>query len=364
MFEPNSDSRELAAFLLTHKAEMVEISLHYGDVRWADTPLVQQGFEVRYIGCCSDFDNLISVLNDGVFSMISSQWMRDNVAKIIRLGANQRIGVDFWLQMKEVMFAFVWDEYQGDIGKLHKMVSILDESTRFLVSNLAQLFQNEIIQVMYNEREQELILEERHRLSREIHDNLSQALGLVKMKSSLAANALENSKFEQTNTYLHEIHELASEAYTDAREAIMGLRRIGNQNVAFENILEEYLVRYRNSFGMDINLQYANNTSVLLSPLACAQVLYIIQEALSNIRKHARANKVSIEIKLIENRYSIVVRDNGRGFNPAAINPLSTSSVGLLVMRERASSIGGELEIASVPGQGSHITLIIPKGSE
>jgi signal transduction histidine kinase len=364
MFEPNSDSRELAAFLLRHKAEIIEISLLYRDTHWEEIQFVKPGSEDCYIGCCSDFDNLISVLDEGVFSIISWQWVRDNVAKIIRLGANQKIGVDFWLQMKEVMSSFIWNEYKANQDKLLTMVSILDQSTRFLVSNLAQLFQNEILQVMYNERVQELILEERHRLSREIHDNLSQAFGLVKMKSSLAAKALEDSEFEQTNAYLYEIHELASRAYTDAREAIMGLRCFGNQNVAFEEILEEYLVRYRNSFGMDIDLDYDANSSVLLAPLACAQVFYIIQEALSNIRKHAYADKVSIEIQVIENCYFFVVRDNGRGFNPAAINPFNTSSVGLNIMYERAKSIGGELKIASTPGQGSNVTLIIPKDSE
>jgi two-component system nitrate/nitrite sensor histidine kinase NarX len=98
-----------------------------------------------------------------------------------------------------------------------------------------------------------------------------------------------------------------------------------------------------------------------LSPETQIQVLHIIQECLSNARKHSGAKSVRVEIERAPH-YRFRVSDDGRGFDPASVT--SDMHVGLRIMRERAHRIGGMLAVRSRPGEGTEVTLELPVQSE
>lgn len=90
--------------------------------------------------------------------------------------------------------------------------------------------------------------------------------------------------------------------------------------------------------------------------------MHIVQEALSNIRKHARASRVQVKLRRSRRAVEVEVADDGRGFDPVnEPNVLSERHVGLKIMRERAQRIGGECRITSAPGQGARVRLVVPK---
>ena len=92
------------------------------------------------------------------------------------------------------------------------------------------------------------------------------------------------------------------------------------------------------------------------------QIMHIVQESLSNIRKHAKARHVRVVAKRESGRIKIDIEDDGVGFDPENCpNCLSDRHVGLKIMRERAHRIGGECRVASKPGAGSRVTLTLPR---
>jgi signal transduction histidine kinase len=90
------------------------------------------------------------------------------------------------------------------------------------------------------------------------------------------------------------------------------------------------------------------------------QILYILKEALNNVRKHANAKSIGLSVWLTEIQLCAAVEDDGIGFDPAFIQNRNKSRFGLEIMKERATEIGGKLEITSVLGQGSRLVLFVP----
>ena len=102
-------------------------------------------------------------------------------------------------------------------------------------------------------------------------------------------------------------------------------------------------------------------SNIHLSDKEKLEVVLIIQEALSNIRKHANATKVALQIYTDEENYIIKVVDNGQGFEKDILREKSLAHAGLLIMEERAQKIGGQLSIESQPDKGTELRLVIPR---
>ncbi len=205
------------------------------------------------------------------------------------------------------------------------------------------------------------VLEERDRLAREMHDNLSQALGVLKMRLALTSQLLADGQTAQVHAGLHEMKEIASEAYTDAREAIFNLRAPISAGPDFLSSLKRYLSRYQASYHVDTQLIGADGITAQLSVQTATQVIRIIQEALTNIRKHAATDRACVRIASEHKGLCIRIEDSGCGFDPA--QPWPEGGYGLRVMQERAESVGGRLKIDTAPGRGTRIVLWIPLAS-
>ncbi len=266
------------------------------------------------------------------------------------------LGLPFVVNDRVVALAWVmtWEDYHTFTREEIDLARGIANAAALAIEN-ARLYQTVKGQA---------ILEERQRLSREVHDNLSQALGLVKLKSALAAESLAAQRLDQVEAALNEMHDIAAEAYTDAREELLGLRSIWKEDECFLPALQRYLAHYRASFGLDVESEADEKVNLALAPQAGAQALRIIHEALSNARKHARTNKVRVRVEKAGNWARIEVADAGQGFNAARVALPGGNGVGLQVMRERAQSIGGFLKIESESGQGTRVLVWVPQGDE
>ena len=182
------------------------------------------------------------------------------------------------------------------------------------------------------------------------------------MKASITESLLEDAQLGPAKNSLRELKQLSLETYTDVREAIFNLRTTLASGLRFLPTLEVYLSEYRFHYGLDVQLSVDGIDLSLFPPDVDIQLLRIVQEALTNVRKHARAAHVWIRFTGVKQGewVEIMIEDDGCGFEPHSIQSAMTVSIGLQIMRERAESVGGRLELDSKPGGGTRVIVRIP----
>jgi signal transduction histidine kinase len=203
-------------------------------------------------------------------------------------------------------------------------------------------------------------LEERERIAREMHDGLAQVLSFVSTKSQAARYLLATGQQAQVKTHLKELEDTAQEMYADVREAILGLRSTVSPQKEMVTTLNEYIVRFGQMSNIRTELQIGDGRPPRLPMTTELQVIRIIQESLTNVRKHARANHAWVRISTKGEQVEVVIEDNGQGFDVSHIRRGDWPRFGLQTMRERAESVRGTLDIRSAPGKGTKVTLMVP----
>ncbi|MDP3412855.1 MAG: type IV pili methyl-accepting chemotaxis transducer N-terminal domain-containing protein [Polaromonas sp.] len=203
------------------------------------------------------------------------------------------------------------------------------------------------------------VAEERALLARNLHDSIAQSLAFLKIQVQLLRTAVQKGQASQVQGALDELDVGLRESIGDVRELLVHFRTRTNTD-DIEQALQETLQKFQSQTGLPAQLQVQGQGLPLPSDVQ-VQVLHVLQEALSNIRKHAGATQVGLEVHKGA-RWRFVVRDNGAGFD-AAKHP-GQSHVGLNIMRERAGRIGAEVEIVSRAGQGTTVTLTLPPHPE
>jgi len=194
-------------------------------------------------------------------------------------------------------------------------------------------------------------LEERARLAREIHDGLAQDLWYAKLKQSrLAQIAGFSGEASQLN---EEVGDAIDNALTEARDAVAAMRR-GAESGPLLDILVRHVDDFADRFALRAELT-SDGPLPEIGPRAQAEVLRIVQEALTNVRKHADATVVRVDVTT-DGDLRFAVTDNGRGFRAESVPP----GFGLESMRQRAAVIGARLTVSSQPQNGTRIELSMP----
>ncbi len=214
---------------------------------------------------------------------------------------------------------------------------------------------NETLERLRDSEVDRAALEERARLSRELHDGLAQDLWLAKLKADRLA-ALPDLGPEAT-VLSGEIRSAIDSGLADARQAVMALRIApdGSDGSLCE-LLNRYADDYQDRFGLRVEVE-CDGALPRLRTRVEAELLRIAQEALSNVRRHADATLVMVQTFLEEDQLILLVWDNGRGFEPETVAP---GGFGLSSMRERAGIIGGHLSIESRPSDGTSVRVAVP----
>jgi PAS domain S-box-containing protein len=200
--------------------------------------------------------------------------------------------------------------------------------------------------------------EERRRIARELHDETGQSLMslLVGLKAIEASQALEEAQ-----TQARQYRGFAAQALDEVRRLAMGLRPSVLDDMGLTPALERYAAEYMRTYGIAVDFHGQGLESRL--PSALEITLYrIIQEALTNVAKHAAATIVSIVIEHLGSSVRAIVEDNGRGFDvEATLRSLRvTKHFGLLSMRERAALVNGSIMFESTPGSGTTVCIKVP----
>lgn len=198
------------------------------------------------------------------------------------------------------------------------------------------------------------ILEEQNRISRELHDSLAQQLLAMLHHIEYIHRTCKNELNDHQLSHIQSLMSIIEMTYTDVREAIFGLRVTKmNDETSFEDAIRKYISRFQTE--ADIELITDISIKLQLPFFTKIQLLRIIQEALTNIRKHSKADKAKIDISSTGNSLKILISDNGIGFDMNTV----TDGYGLSVMKERAGDIGATIKITSKKNQGTSINLVL-----
>lgn len=211
---------------------------------------------------------------------------------------------------------------------------------------------------LYEKVQGAAIVEERERIAKELHDGLAQVLGYVITKSQATRQILR--KMAVATDYLVELENAAQDVYTDTREDILGLRTTISGDRDMVSALREYLTRFSQMHGIRTTLEVGDQIIPRLSPHVEMQAIRIMQEVLSNIRKHAEATHVLVKVATSDNEVTLRIEDDGKGFDIGELGPSDYSKFGIRTIKERAESVHSRLNIESKPEHGTKVTLSIP----
>ncbi len=208
---------------------------------------------------------------------------------------------------------------------------------------------------LHEAEEQWTIHAERDRIARELHDSLAQVLGVIHLQLRALETRAKDEASHLMAAELSEIAETADEAYRDVREAILGLRETVREDGGLEGSLREYLRKYSRQTGIVAALNCSGETRTALSPRAEVQLLRVVQEALTNTRKHSRAKHVTVNLDCVGAVTTITIEDDGVGFDPSTVARSMEGGFGLASMRERVEQVGGRIAVHTAPNQGTTI---------
>ncbi len=200
------------------------------------------------------------------------------------------------------------------------------------------------------------IMAERERLGRELHDGPGQVWNYLGIRLRTVETLLAGDRPEAARQEVGRLIGTVGELNADARESIVGLKLTGGTGDDFIAKLRDYLAWYGESTGLAVELSLPDGPADTPAGLREVQLLRIIQEALTNIRKHAGASRVRVGLGGDGGRTVIWIEDDGCGFDTAA-TPGAKAAFGLKIMAERAAEAGGRLAIESSIGVGTRVTV-------
>jgi signal transduction histidine kinase len=209
---------------------------------------------------------------------------------------------------------------------------------------------------------QHAVLAERGRIAREMHDSLAQVLGVTHLRLRALDARREVRSNPEIAKELADVADICQEAYRDVRESILGLRGSNRTERGLLDNLRAYLDKYSQQCEIATSMDSHLEHDLALSPRCEVQVIRVIQEALTNVRKHSGATSAIVHITESDSSTIFVVEDDGHGFD-SAHSPFDRDGFGLTTMRERMALLSGSLSIDSAPGRGTRIIAAVPERS-
>ena len=232
-----------------------------------------------------------------------------------------------------------WSKGDFTVTPRDKSGDEIGELTRNLSGMAEQL------QALFHTRDELSRVEERNRLARDLHDTVKQQTYAVRMQLTAAKNLLESNPYSAM-----EHIEAALQLNRETQLIIDELRPAALEGKGLGHALVEYATRWQEHTGIIVRTSVSDERSV---PLDVEQVLYrVLQESLSNIARHAEAESVELTLCKTPNKVTLIIADNGQGFDPASVSP---NSLGLSGMKQRLVEISGKLMVESTLTVGTKV---------
>ena len=245
----------------------------------------------------------------------------------------------------------------GELDLFFETDVTLDDEERDLLDTLASHMASAMESLRASALEREAaVAQERGLLAQELHDSIAQSLAFLKIQVQLLRDAVRRQDTAAMERVVGELDTGVRESYADVRELLVHFRtRTSEEDI--EPALRTTLSKFEHQTGLSARLETEGH-GVALAPDIQVQVLHILQEALSNVRKHAGARQVVLRIARTP-CWRFEVQDDGKGFEVGTPRGDDTR-VGLRIMEERAQRIGARVEVVSAPGRGCTVVLELP----
>ena len=250
------------------------------------------------------------------------------------------------VQMQQRVLGEVDLFFRSPVEMTDGLRELLEAMTRHLASAMEGLRATAL------EREA-AVAQERSMLARELHDSIAQSLAFLKIQTQLLRDAVARGDTAKRDRSMGELEEGVRECYADVRELLVHFRtRTSAEDI--EAALRTTLSKFEHQTAIATHLSMLGH-GLPLAPDVQIQVLHIVQEALSNVRKHAHAR--SVQVRAFRHpHWRIEVQDDGVGFDPAP-TALDSLHVGLGIIHERAAGIGAAVSVQSAPGRGTTVSI-------
>lgn len=258
-----------------------------------------------------------------------------------------------------VFHIYAHQQHLGFFNLHFRAIKTFSKNEEALLDTLGQLLGVAIENLRLGAREREMaISEERNLVAQGLHDSIAQGLTFLNIQVQMLDDSLASGNAKEAAEVVPALRAGVQESYEDVRELLLNFRsRLAEGDLV--RSLETTLEKFRRQTGIAAELQADADGSPFPREQQL-QILFIVQEALSNIRKHAVAGRVEICLRDRQD-FELTIHDNGIGFDAATLLQKGESHVGLNIMRERAQRIEAAFDVASVPGQGTTISLKLPR---
>lgn len=202
--------------------------------------------------------------------------------------------------------------------------------------------------------------EERKRVAREIHDGPAQSLANVVFRVELCEKLMDVD-LTRTKDELQELKQIVKNGLQEVRRIIFDLRPMALDDLGLVPALNRFVETFQEREGIHLDLTIMGKEKQLHSGLEIA-LFRLIQESLSNIKKHAQTKEANIRLEFVTSKVNVIIEDRGKGFDVDKFKKevREQESFGLLGMRERVKLLGGEMQIKSALGKGTKVIIGVP----
>ena len=228
-----------------------------------------------------------------------------------------------------------------------------------LLVTLGQLLGTAVENLRLGAREREMaVWEERNLVAQGLHDSIAQGLNFLNLQVQMLDQSVKDQKLDDVADIVPLLRAGVQQSYEDVRELLHNFRsRLAEGNLLVS--LETTIDKFRRQTGIEAEL-VADVDGAPFPREQQLQLLFIVQEALSNVRKHADASRVVVRLE-DRDGFTLSITDDGDGFDPAQLDDKGDVHIGIHIMRERAHRIDAALAVTSAPGSGTSITLTLPQ---
>ena len=203
--------------------------------------------------------------------------------------------------------------------------------------------------------------EERQRVARDIHDGPAQLMSNVVLKAEICERMIDVD-LNKTREELRNLKKIVRDSLQDVRKIIYNLRPMSLDDLGLVPTLQRYVLTFQEESGIAVSFQTRGDQTEI-KPVISLTVFRIVQEAMNNVTKHAKASNISISLEVLNSELHLYIYDNGTGFDTEKLKAKSddiSSGFGLVSMRERVELLSGEMNISSESGKGTRLNIMIP----
>lgn len=241
-----------------------------------------------------------------------------------------------------------------------RKIKVLSEESQQLIRTLINMIAVQVENKnLYARMENDATILERQRISREIHDGLAQNIGFITIQMHRLKKLIEKNQIAKAIQEIDVIQQAVDESYMELRETLDQLRDLTGYKENLCDWLHKYSREFEQSHRIKVSFDVIHMDKIRLNVNQVIQITRVIQEVLNNIRKHAMASEIKMTLSG-GSQLSLIIEDNGIGFDVTALKKSKCGGHGLPILEERMRSINGFVHIDSKPNQGTKVQIEVP----